>query len=81
MRFCTKDKSYLKTILEFERHINDNDLELCLNILGLTGIDKYSLDKIIIAINEYLDKLNYLRRNGIISMYDINHNKVKRLTF
>ena len=76
-----KDKSYLKTILEFERHINDNDLELCLNILGLTGIDKYSLDKIIIAINEYLDKLNYLRRNGIISMYDINHNKVKRLTF
>ena len=43
-------------------------------------LNNYSLDKIIVAINEFINELNNYRRNHIITMYDINYGKVKKLT-
>ena len=71
-----KDKNYIKTINEFEKHINDGDFYGCLKIIGINGLDSESLGKITMAFNEFKKELNGFINNDVINMYDMNYQKV-----
>ncbi len=71
-----KDPSYLKTIKEFEAHINDGDFYKSLSIIGITGIDNESLIKVNKALNLFELELNDYLNQDLVKIYDINLQKI-----
>lgn len=73
-----KDASYLETIKEFEKHINDGDFAGSLKIIGISGLDNESLNKVNRAFEQYKKEINDYLNSDLINMYDINLQKVLR---
>lgn len=67
----TKDKDFINRINTFSASINDKDLLSCLNIIGLTGLNRESLEKIKLSIDEFKKELDEISRKNIICLYDM----------
>lgn len=72
-----KDNNFIVKINEFEKAINTaNSINECLNIIGLSGLNKESLNKIESSLNTFKKELNNIIQSNTINLFNIEKNKV-----
>lgn len=72
-----KDNNFIVKINEFEKAINTaNNINDCLNIIGLSGLNKESLNKIESSLNTFKKELNNIIQSNTINLFNIEKNKV-----
>ncbi len=71
-----KDKSFMKKIDEFENAINYQSLNDCLSIIGINEINKESINKIKLSLDEFKKEISRIIETHTIELYDIEKGKI-----
>ena len=71
-----KDPSFNSKIKKLEENINEKSLDDCLKIIGLSGLDKYSLDKVVTNLNIFKRELLKFYSQKQVNLYSFKYQKV-----